>query len=82
MADQVDDPAPGEGGARDPHPGMPRWVKAFGVITLVVVVLLGILLLTGGGNHGPGRHTGSGDTRPAAVQEAGGHQPPAGGHAP
>src|SRR3712207_2867213 len=39
--------------------GMPRWVKVFGVIALLVVVLFVILLLTGGpGRHGPGRHTG------------------------
>ena len=81
MADQLQDPAPGEGPARDAHPGMPRWVKVFGGIALVVVVLVVVLLLTGG-NHGPGRHTGSGDTPPASVQEAGGHQPPEGGHAP
>ena len=66
----------------------PRWVKAFGVIAVVVVLLIAILLLTGG-NHGPGRHTGSGDAgRPPSSSEvtesdgAGGHQPPAGGHAP
>ena len=54
--------------------GAPRWVKVFGIITLVVILVVAILLLTGGGNHGPGRHTGSGD--------AGGHAAPAGGHVP
>ena len=36
----------------------PRWVKVFGVIALVLVLLVGIMLLTGGGSgdHGPGRH--------------------------
>ena len=82
MADQLQDPPPGEGPARDAHAGMPRWVKVFGGIALVLVVLVVILLLTGGGNHGPGRHTGSGDTPPANVRDAGGHQPPAGGHTP
>lgn len=40
--------------------GTPRWVKVFGIIALVLVVLVGILLVTGGGpgGHGPGRHTG------------------------
>ena len=53
------------------------WVVVKLVINLVATV---VLLLTGGGNHGPGRHTGSADTPPANVQDAGGHQPPAGGH--
>lgn len=73
----------------EPTAGAPRWVKVFGVITLVVAVLLVALLLVGGGNHGPGRHTGSGEaggqTAPAAgvAVKAGvrGHAPPAGGHA-
>ena len=43
--------------------GTPRWVKVFGIIALVLVLLLVILLLTRGpGGHGPDRHTGSGDT--------------------
>ena len=48
----------------------PRWVKVFGVIAIIVVLLFVILLLTG---HGPGRHLPSGDV-PA------GHAPPEGGH--
>ncbi len=36
--------------------GAPLWVKVFGFIALVVVVLVAILLLTGG-DHGPGRHS-------------------------
>ena len=35
--------------------GTPRWVKVFGVIAAVAIVLLVILLVFGGG-HGPGRH--------------------------
>ena len=82
MADRFDDSAlPETAGACGATPGMPRWVKVLGGIALLVVVLVGIFLLTGG-NHGPGRHTGSGGSPPAEVQEAGGHQPPAGGHAP
>jgi hypothetical protein len=48
----------------DPLPdddiGTPRWVKVFGVIALVVVLLFVILFLTRwpGGGHGPGRHMG------------------------
>jgi hypothetical protein len=40
-----------------PYPGTPRWVKVFGTIALVVVLLFVILLFTRGpGGHGPGRH--------------------------
>jgi hypothetical protein len=42
--------------------GTPRWVKVFGVIALVLVVLFVILMLTGrGGGHGPSRHVPAGD---------------------
>jgi hypothetical protein len=40
--------------------GTPRWVKVFGIIALVLVLLFVISLLTGVG-HGPGLHTPSGD---------------------
>ncbi len=40
-----------------PYPGTPRWVKVFGIIALVVVLLFVILLFTRGpGGHGPSRH--------------------------
>lgn len=35
----------------------PRWVKVFGVIVLVLLVLVGIMML--GGGHGPGSHMSS-----------------------
>lgn len=41
--------------------GTPRWVKVFGVIALVVVLLFVALMLFGGGRHGPRRHLPSGD---------------------
>jgi hypothetical protein len=47
---------PGHGSTR----GTPRWVKAFGIIALVLVVLFVISLLAGV-RHGPGMHTPSGD---------------------
>ncbi len=63
--------------------GAPRWVRVFGIIALVLVVLAAILLLTGGGSHGPGRHTG-GQAPSAIVTQAGGEgvhtQPPAAAH--
>ncbi|WP_214898622.1 hypothetical protein [Mesobacillus foraminis] len=36
--------------------GTPRWVSVFGIIIGVLVLLVLILKLFGGGNHGPGRH--------------------------
>jgi hypothetical protein len=52
--------------------GTPRWVKVFGTVVAVVVLLFIIVLLTRGpGGHGPGRHTQSGGigarTAPASV---------------
>jgi len=44
---------------RPPYPGTPRWVKVFGII--VVVLLVVGLMFIGGGEHGPWRHTSSGD---------------------
>ena len=41
--------------ATDAAPGVPRWVKAFGIIALVLILLfVGMHLATGGG--GPVRH--------------------------
>ncbi|MGI8946421.1 MAG: hypothetical protein ACR2FV_00235 [Ornithinimicrobium sp.] len=54
--------APGDGleASSGPRPpGVPLWVKAFGVLVLVLLVLLAVMLLNGG-SHGPGRHTSSG----------------------
>lgn len=71
----------------EPTTSAPRWVKAFGVISLVVVVLVLVLLLVGGGNHGPGRHSGATEkTAPTgSVGESpgvSGHAARAAGHAP
>ena len=46
---------------RPPYPGTPRWVKVFGIIVIVLVLLVVGLLFIGGSEHGPGRHTPSGD---------------------
>jgi hypothetical protein len=67
----------------DRPPSTPRWIKVSGIIVIVLLLLYGILELTGvGGNHGPGQHkpTGnvSGQTQPSSVTEA--HTLPGGGH--
>ena len=71
----------GVGPAHGSTTGTPRWVKVLGTFAIVLVVLAGVMLLTGGpGGHGPSRHTGPGDagerTQPPAVPE--GHRPPPG----
>jgi hypothetical protein len=41
----------------EPSVGTPRWVKLFGIILVVIILMFGILQLTNlGGEHGPGRH--------------------------
>lgn len=48
---------PDRGVTTSTPPDTPRWVKAVGIITVVVVLLVGIIMLTGvGGQHGPARH--------------------------
>ncbi|HEU4747143.1 MAG TPA: hypothetical protein VFS56_01485 [Gemmatimonadaceae bacterium] len=53
-------PAPDH--ADDSAPGMPRWVKTFIGIIVVVLVMLVFLKIIGGGGHGPGRPRASADT--------------------
>ena len=36
-----------------PDPGVPRWVKVFGVVGLVLVVVVVVMLFSG---HGPSQH--------------------------
>ena len=67
---------------RPPYPGTPGWVKVSGIIVIVLVLLVVIIIFTGvGGGHGPWRHTGGGDTAPAAVTDQGTSGAP-GGHTP
>jgi hypothetical protein len=45
-----------------PYPGTPRWVKVFGIIALVLVLLFVFLMFTRGpGGHGLGDHGGGHD---------------------
>ena len=46
---------------RPTYPGTPHWVKVSGIVTLVLVLLVVIVMVASGGNHGPGRHIPSGD---------------------
>ena len=70
------DPDGAAGPGRESIVGTPRWVWVAGIIALVVALLFGIMILTGGvGDHGPGRHAPpDGDS---VV-----HIPPPGGHVP
>lgn len=43
----------GSGSGREPAP---HWVKVAGVIVGVLVVLVILVMVFGGGDHGPGRH--------------------------
>jgi hypothetical protein len=54
-----------------PYPGMPRWVKIFGIIGIVVVLLVVIIIFTGvGGEHGPERHIPSSTVTERVVQRS------------
>ena len=58
MADQPSSPEREDRADPGPTAGPPRWVNVSGIITLALIVLLLIVLLAGG-NHGPGRHQSS-----------------------
>jgi hypothetical protein len=58
MTDQPSSPEREDRADRGPTAGPPRWVKVSGIIALALVVLVLIVLLAGG-NHGPGRHQSS-----------------------
>jgi hypothetical protein len=78
MADPLRDPDPVDGLApgRESPPVMPRWVKVFGIIGIILVLLLILGLLTGR-HHGPGRHFPGQD---APSGGAGPQAQPGGGH--
>ena len=45
---------------RESPPKMPRWVKVFGII-VIVLLLVFVIIHIFGGEHGPGRHISSDD---------------------
>jgi hypothetical protein len=58
MADRPTSPERDGSADGGPTAGPPRWVKVSGIIALALVLLVLIVLLAGG-NHGPGRHQSS-----------------------
>jgi hypothetical protein len=83
MNESVDTQARGEEtrmANRPPYPGTPRWVKVFGIIVIIMVLLV-VAMMFIGGEHSPDRHTPSGDAggrvAPSSVMEA--HALPEGG---
>jgi hypothetical protein len=40
-------------------PGVPLWVKVFATVVLAVALVLVVIMLVAGGEHGPGLHTGA-----------------------
>ena len=60
----------------DSRVGMPRWVKTSLIVVAGLVLLLVLAKVTGlGGDHGPGRHGGGGDSK-EVVDDDGGHRSP------
>lgn len=43
-----------------PRSRTPQWVKVTGIVVAISVVLLVLVMLVGGGDHGPGRHQSAG----------------------
>ena len=68
---------------RPPYPGTPRWVKVFGIIAIILVLLF-VAMMFFGGEHGPGRHTSSSDSGGQAPRSSvtviEDHASPGGGH--
>lgn len=74
--------AEGSSSAGDGTYRTPRWVKLFGIVAAVVVLLLVAVLAFGGSEHGPGRHDRSGDDGNATSHEEGNHTRPPDHHPP
>jgi hypothetical protein len=57
--------------AMSQRPGTPRWVKAIAVVLVAVVALTLFVMFVGGGQHGPGMHTGTGGSSSPPSSSAG-----------
>ena len=68
-----------DGGLRLEPPERPRWVKVSLLVVLALIVLFVLLQFVGGGEHGPGRHTGIGDPPPSVAADDAGDRSPADG---
>lgn len=50
----------------------PRWVKAFGIIVIILFLVIAVLIFAGiGGPHGPGRHMPADETGAGTPSESG-----------
>jgi hypothetical protein len=64
MTDQPRHPGTGDntstGSDRESPPRMPRWVWMSAIVLGVLILLAVVVMLVGGGQHSPARHTSSG----------------------
>lgn len=51
-------PDPMDDHATDRPPGLPRWVKLLALGAVMAIIVLVVVMLLVGGEHGPGRHGG------------------------
>jgi hypothetical protein len=88
MADPTPASESGAGHDSQSPPGAPRWVKVFAAIALTVVVVIAIMLLVGGADHGLGRHSSGGaggnsaSSSTTQADDGAGHRIPPGAHGP
>lgn len=60
-------PGPADADPRSGPPRMPRWVKLSALLVAILLLLVVIAKLVGvGGDHSPGRHTGTGIGSPTS----------------
>jgi hypothetical protein len=70
-------PPPNSGDDSDPGPasgstGTPRWVKVFGLVAVILVLLVAVMVVAG---HGPGDHMPSADAGRETPPSDGGDHP-------
>jgi hypothetical protein len=65
------DPSPAP--AIPQRPGTPRWVKVIGIVLLGVLLLALAVTVIGGGQHGPGMHSGTGAFPGSSESDPSGH---------